>query len=131
MTNATQTPVTLRVQNTSTKAEMTTQSRWFRDEESFSVTNETGDVIGRNLYRDVEAADGTKQRVFPGVFVHPDYRGAGLAGELTKHSIDQSIAEGYRIVPICPYVAKWMREYDNGSYLKYRDEPKSEHFNVE
>lgn len=123
--------VTLRVPNTSTKVDMPTQSRWFRDEESFVVTNETGDVIGRNLYRDVEAADGTKQRVFPGVFVHPDYRGAGLAGELTKHSIDQSIADGYRIVPICPYVAEWMREYDNGSYLKYRDEPESEHFNVE
>src|SRR5699024_12797943 len=94
-----QTPVTLRVPNTSTKVDMPTQSRWFRDEESFVVTNETGDVIGRNLYRDVEAADGTKQRVFPGVFVHPDYRGAGLAGGCTNAAIDQSIAEGYPIGP--------------------------------
>lgn len=110
---------------------MQTQPHWFRDDESFGVSNDNGDVIGRNLYRDVETSDGTKQRVFPGVFVHPDYRGAGLAGELTKHSLDESIAEGYRIVPICPYVARWMREYDDGSYLPYRDEPESEHFNVD
>lgn len=107
---------------------METAPRWFRDDESFGIYNDQGDVIGRNLYRDVEQADGTKQRVFPGVFVHPDYRGAGLAGELTKYSLDQTIAEGFRIVPICPYVARWIREYDAGSYQQYRDEPGPEHF---
>lgn len=107
---------------------MKTQPHWFRDADSFGVYSDKGDVIGRNLYRDVEAADGTKQRVFPGVFVHPDYRGAGLASELTKHSIDESLAEGFRIVPICPYVARWIREYHDGSYLQYRDEPGPEHF---
>lgn len=110
---------------------MDTESRWFRDKESFGICNAAGDVIGRNLYRDVETANGTKQRVFPGVFVHPDYRGAGLAAELTKHSIDESLAEGYRIVPICPYVVQWMREYDDGSYLQYRDEPDAGHYNVD
>lgn len=110
---------------------METQPRFFRDDESFGVSNEAEEVIGRNLYRDVETDSGLKQRVFPGVFVHPDYRGAGLASQLTKHSIDESIAEGYRIVPICPYVAQWMREYDDGAYLQYRDEPEAEHFNVD
>lgn len=105
--------------------------RWFRDEKSFGVHDEDGDVTARNLYRDVEASDGTKQRVFPGVFGRPDHGGAGLAGELTKHSIDISLDEGYRIVPICPYVARWVREYDNGSYLRYRDEPGAEHFDVD
>ncbi len=110
---------------------MDTESRWFRDDESFGFSNETGDVIGRNLYRGIKTAHGTKQRVFPGIFVHPDYRGAGLAGKLTQHSLDQSIAEGYRIVPVCPYVANWMQEYNNGSYLQYRDEPEAQHFNVD
>ena len=103
-------------------------SRWFRDDESFGVLDDTGEVIARNLYHDVETQDGTKQRVFPGIHVHPDYRGAGLAGELTKHSLDVSLKEGYRIVPICPYVARWIREYNDGAYLRYRDEPAPEHF---
>lgn len=107
---------------------MQQQPRWFRDEDSFGVYNDAGDVIARNLYRDVEMPDGTKQRAFPGIVVHPDHRNEGLAGKLTKHSVDESIAEGYRIVPICPYVAKWIREYENGAYLPYRDEPGPEHF---
>lgn len=108
-----------------------TEPRWFRDEDSFGVYDAAGEVIGRNLYRDIETADGTKQRVFPGVFVHPDHRGVGLAGRLTKYSLDTSIEEGYRIVPVCPYVARWVREYDNGAYMPYRDEPGAEHLNVD
>lgn len=110
---------------------MDTQPHWFRDTESFGVYNATGDVIARNLYHDVVAQDGTKQRVFPGIFVHPDHRGAGLAGDLTKHSLDITIDEGLRVVPICPYVVRWVREYDNGAYLQYRDEPGPEHFNAD
>ncbi|OAV63026.1 GNAT family N-acetyltransferase [Enteractinococcus helveticum] len=105
-----------------------TEPRWFRDEESFGVYDDDGEVIARNLYRDVQLSDGTKQRVFPGIHVRPDHRHVGLAAQLTKHSMDTTIQEGYRIVPICPYVAQWMREYDDGAYLKYRDEPAGEHF---
>lgn len=107
---------------------MQQQRRWFRDAKSFGIYSDSGDVIARNLYRDVETADGTKQRVFPGVFVHPEYRGAGLAAELTKHSIDISIREGFRIVPTCSYIASWVREHDGGTYQQYRDEPGTEHF---
>lgn len=103
------------------------EPRWFRDDESFGVHNDEGEVIARNLYRDIVAADGTQQRIFPGIFTRPDHRGAGLAGKLTKYSIDLTIAEGRRIVPVCPYVASWVREYDNGSYLQYRDDPTGEH----
>lgn len=106
-----------------------TEPRWFRDDDSFGVLDDHDEVIGRNLYRDVETPAGTKQRVFPGVFVHPDHRGVGLASQLVKHSIDISLDEGFRIVPICPYVAEWMREHDGGSYMQYRDEPGAEHFN--
>jgi hypothetical protein len=110
---------------------MQKQLRWFRDEGSFGVHNDEGEVIARNLYRDIETQDGTLQRVFPGIHVRPDHRGVGLASELTKHSLDVSLEEGFRIVPICPYVAQWMREYDNGAYLPYRDEPGAEHFHVD
>lgn len=101
---------------------------WFRDEKSFGVRNDSGEVIASNFYRDVETADGTKQRVFPRIFVEPKHRGAGLAGELTKHSLDTSIAEGFRIVPVCPYIDQWIREYDGGAYLTHRDKPGAQHF---
>lgn len=110
---------------------MTQHQRWFRDQDSFGVHDAEGEVIARNLYRDVENGDGTKQRVFPGVFVYPDHRGAGLAGKLTKYSIDTSLDEGYRIVPVCPYVARWVREYNHGAYLPHRDEPSAEHFHAD
>ena len=107
-----------------------TEPRFLRDADSFAVLDADDEVIGRNLYRDVENSDGTKQRVFPKVVVHPDHRGVGLAAQLVKHSIDISLDEGFRIVPVCPYVAQWMQEHDGGSYLQYRDEPGTEHFNV-
>ena len=109
---------------------MTQQRQWFRDEKSFGVQDEAGEVIARNLYHDLETEDGTKQRVFPGIHVRPDHRGVGLASELTKHSMDISLDEGFRIVPVCPYIAQWMREYDNGAYLEYRDDPGAERFDA-
>ena len=108
-----------------------TEPHWFRDEESFGIYDDDGEVIARNLYRDVEQADGTKQRVFPRIYVRPDHRHVGLAGRLTKHSMDVTIEEGYRIVPICPYIVQWVREHDHGAYLKHRDEPTGEHFRVD
>lgn len=104
-----------------------TEPRWFRDADSFGIYDADGEVIARNLYRDVETSDGKKQRVFPGIFTRPDHRGQGLASKLTKHSLDITIQEGRRIVPVCPYVARWVREYDQGAYLVHRDEPESEH----
>lgn len=104
-----------------------TEPRWFRDEESFGIRDAQGEVIARNLYRDIEAADGTPQRVFPGIFTRPDHRGAGLASQLTKYSLDITIDEGRRVVPVCSYVAQWVREYDDGAYLPHRDEPTGEH----
>ena len=108
-----------------------TEPRWFRDEESFGIYNETGDVIARNFYRDVEQVDGSKHRVFPSIHVRPDHRHQGLAGRLTKHSLDITIDEGYRVVPVCPYVARWMSEYDDGAYLKYRAERGTEDFHAD
>lgn len=108
-----------------------TEPRWFQDDKSFGVYDDAGEVIARNLYHDIEQADGTKQRVFPSINVRPDHRHAGLAGRLTKHALDISIDEGYRIVPICPYIVQWMREYENGAYLQHRDEPEAEHFHAQ
>src|SRR5699024_12529484 len=109
---------------------MTQQRQWFRDEKSFGVHDETGEVIARNLYHDHETDDGTKQRVFPGIHVRPDHRGVGLASELTKHSMDISLDEGFRIGPVCTYISQWMREYDNGTALGYGDDPVADYLDA-
>ncbi|QOC23947.1 N-acetyltransferase [Wenzhouxiangella sp. AB-CW3] len=40
--------------------------------------------------------------------------GRGIAGELTRHALDHARAQGWKVVPNCPYVKTWIdrhREY--------------------
>lgn len=70
--------------------------------------------IGEEAYVDVEA-DGGTQRVLFHTAVSEDYAGQGLASVLVRAAIEDTIARGFRIVPVCPYVAKWFvkhPEYD-------------------
>ena len=91
-----------------------TEPRWFRDEESFGVYDD-GDVIARNLYRDVQGAEGTKQRIFPSIHVRPDHRlwltTDHLDGYTIKFSDRTDLSTSRAIV------------VPAGAYLKYRDEP--------
>lgn len=68
-------------------------------------------VVGFTQYR---TPDG-KQRVFFHTEVDPAYGGLGLAGRLVSFALADVADTGERIVPICPYVAKYLRkhtEYD-------------------
>lgn len=79
-----------------------------------SVASESAQEIGEEAYVDV-AAEGGTQRVFFHTAVAESYSGQGLASLLVKAVIEDTIARGYRIVPVCPYVAKWLPkhpEYD-------------------
>lgn len=48
------------------------------------IVDDSDTVAGREIYRDHETADGTKQRIFIETVVEEDYRGAGLAGKLVQ-----------------------------------------------
>ena len=70
-----------------------------------------GAVIGFATYRLVG------RRV---VFIHTEvddaYSGQGLAARLAKFALDDVRAAGKRIVPVCPYIADYLRthhEYDD------------------
>lgn len=79
-----------------------------------SATVASTQEIGEEAYVDVEAEDGT-QRVLFHTMVSEAYAGQGLASLLVKAVIEDTVARGYRIVPVCPYVAKWLPkhpEYD-------------------
>lgn len=49
--------------------------------------------------------------VLPHVEVDPDYRGRGLAGQLTRQTLEAARSEGLRVTPLCPYVADYIRTH--------------------
>lgn len=67
-------------------------------------------VIGEEAYVDVD-----DDRVLFHTFVSDDYGGQGLASRLVTEVLDDLIAQGKHLVPVCPYVKAWLpkhHEYD-------------------
>ncbi|MCG2621880.1 N-acetyltransferase [Arthrobacter sp. I2-34] len=59
----------------------------------------------------------TKYRLGEGkvIFIHTEvddaYSGQGLASKLARYALDDVRASGRRIVPLCPYIASWLRKH--------------------
>jgi hypothetical protein len=49
-------------------------------------------------------------------FVPPSARGGGIASQLTAHALEYARGGGYRVVPSCPYVARYIERHP-----EYRD----------
>ena len=45
------------------------------------------------------------------VRVPKEVGGRGIAGELTRHALDHAWAEGWKVIPNCPYVARWIERH--------------------
>jgi predicted GNAT family acetyltransferase len=43
------------------------------------------------------------------VGVHPDHRGQGVGGRLTEVALDYAKANSLRVIPMCSYVAAYIR----------------------
>ena len=56
--------------------------------------------------------DHGEQRVFFQTEVDTAYAGQGLGAHLVQHALDDVRASGKRIVPVCPYVAKFLKRHD-------------------
>ncbi|MBO1900932.1 N-acetyltransferase [Leucobacter weissii] len=101
-----------------------------RDAESRYVLIDRGEdgsgaqEIGEESYVDVAADDaaaeaagdarpraGAVQRVLFHTFVSEAYAGQGLASMLVRTVVDDLIAAGRAVVPVCPYVAGWLRKH--------------------
>lgn len=50
------------------------------------------------------------------VGVHPEHRGQGVAGKITEVALEYAKQKSYRVVPMCPYVATYIRR--NRQYLE-------------
>jgi uncharacterized protein len=49
--------------------------------------------------------------IFTHTEVQPAHQGEGLASRLIKHALDASADTGLRVVPLCPYVAKYIKDH--------------------
>lgn len=80
-----------------------------RDGSQFVISVD-GEAVGKAEYRDVDG-----RRIFFHTEVDPSQSGKGLAGELVSAALDETVSQGMRIVPVCPYVAKHTQRHDTWS----------------
>ncbi|MBS3819737.1 N-acetyltransferase [bacterium] len=45
------------------------------------------------------------------VFVPPEFRGQGIAAQLTKTALDYARKNGFAVIPSCPYVDYYLRKH--------------------
>ncbi|WP_120521474.1 GNAT family N-acetyltransferase [Arthrobacter celericrescens] len=77
-------------------------------------------VIGKAAYKDydggADAGSGSEaaaatQRIFYHTVINEEYGGQGLAGKLATEALDQTVAAGLRIVPVCPFIKKFLLKH--------------------
>ncbi|MFB7167528.1 GNAT family N-acetyltransferase [Streptomyces sp. NPDC056242] len=63
------------------------------------------------------------QRVFFHTEVDEAYAGQGLAGRLVQEALTDVRKSGKRIVPVCPYVAKFLKKHEEFADITDRVTP--------
>lgn len=81
-----------------------------------------GHVIGKAAYKDY---DGGPHRIFYHTVINEEYGGQGLAGKLAEEALDQTVAAGLKIVPVCPYIKKFLTK--NPQYAGHTTAPTPAH----
>ena len=76
------------------------------DRERFEVLD-AGKVIGKAWYKAYDA-DGSGERIFYHTVIDDGYAGQGLAGRLAKVALEETVAAGLRIVPVCPFIKSYI-----------------------
>lgn len=66
-----------------------------------------GTVIGKAAYID----DGGGHRIFYHTVVDEEFGGRGLAGRLAAQALDDTVAAGLKVVPVCPYIKKYLQRH--------------------
>ncbi|HET7140193.1 MAG TPA: GNAT family N-acetyltransferase [Arthrobacter sp.] len=79
------------------------------DRERFEVLD-AGKVIGKAWYKAYDGG-GPPERIFYHTVVNEEYAGQGLAGRLVKVALDETVAAGLGIVPVCPYVKAYLTRH--------------------
>lgn len=70
-----------------------------------------GTAIGKTEYLPAGGAE-QSERIFYHTEVDEAYAGQGLASILVRHALDDTIAAGLTIVPVCPYIKTWLKNHE-------------------
>lgn len=79
------------------------------DRERFEVLI-GGRVIGKAAYKAYDDG-GSPQRIFYHTVINEEYGGQGLAGRLAEAALNGTVSEGLRIVPVCPFIQKFLTKH--------------------
>lgn len=71
---------------------------------------DAGNVIGKAVYKDYDGG-ASPQRIFYHTVVNEEYGGQGLAGQLATAALDATVSAGRGIVPVCPYIKKFLTKH--------------------
>lgn len=69
-----------------------------------------GNVIGKAVYKEYDDG-GSPQRIFYHTVINEEYGGQGLAGKLARVALKATADEGRAIVPVCPFIKKYLRKH--------------------
>lgn len=64
-----------------------------------------------------EFVDHDGQRIFHHTEIDDRFGGKGFAGKVVAHGLDATRDDGKRIVPVCPYVERFVQKHDDWSDL--------------
>ncbi|MGY5764174.1 GNAT family N-acetyltransferase [Brachybacterium sp. DNPG3] len=98
------------------------------DEQSAADEQNTADGRASADGQDTADEQRIRQRIFFHTIVHEEFSGRGLASTLTREALAATVAAGLRIVPVCPYVVRWLsthHEFDASVDL-----PQQEHLDI-
>jgi predicted GNAT family acetyltransferase len=79
------------------------------DRERFEVLA-AGNVIGKAAYKEYDAGT-APQRIFYHTVINEEYGGQGLAGKLAQVALDETVEAGLGIVPVCPFIKKYLTKH--------------------
>ncbi|MGR6902111.1 GNAT family N-acetyltransferase [Glutamicibacter creatinolyticus] len=74
------------------------------------VLDDAGKHIGAAHYRDYQGENGV-ERIFFHTVVDEEYSGQGLASKLAAFALDDTVSAGMKIVPVCPYIKKYVGKH--------------------
>ncbi|MEU5566391.1 GNAT family N-acetyltransferase [Micromonospora musae] len=76
------------------------------ERDRFEARNETGDLAGIVTYQ----LTGTII-AYTHTEVDPEFEGEGVGSTLARAVMDDARAKGRTVVPICPFIAKWLTRH--------------------
>lgn len=77
--------------------------------ERFEILD-AGNVIGKAAYKEYDGGE-SPQRIFYHTVINEEYGGQGLAGRLATVALDSTVEEGIGIVPVCPFIKKFLAKH--------------------